>query len=223
MYKYDLHVHTAQTSPCASMTGAEQVRAYKELGFTGIVITDHYYDGFFKNNSSATWKEAMDKYFAGYYDAKKEGDRIGLDVFQSAEVTAASIKKDYLVYGLEPEFFYQNEKLYELSEAELIERVRLCGGIIFAAHPFRDGENKCYPYGDVDGIEVINGNPRTDNKLGMKYAIERKLLMCSGSDAHNVGDTGLAGITTNVKINSITHLADILRSGDFGFVNDSSL
>lgn len=217
MYKYDLHVHTSQTSPCASMSGAQQARAYKALGFTGIVITDHYYDGFFERNNSPTWAESMDKYFAGYFDAKAEGDRIGIDVFQSAEVTIASLRKDYLVYGVEPQFFYDNEKLFDLTEAELISKVHTAGGLVFAAHPFR--YESLHPYGAIDGAEVINGNPQSRNHLAMQYAKDNNLLMCSGSDAHNDGDAGTGGIILSHRIADIKELADALRAGDLDFVN----
>ncbi|MBR3934801.1 MAG: transposase [Clostridia bacterium] len=223
MYKYDLHVHTSQTSPCASMSGAEQARAYKDLGFAGIVITDHYYDGFFEKNASPTWSESMDKYFAGYFDAKKEGDKIGLDVFQTAEVTLASLKLDYLVYGVDPNFFYKNEKLFNLSEKELIDLVHSAGGFVYAAHPFRGDKTECYPYGNIDGVEVINGNPLSNNILAMEYAKERNLLMCSGSDAHNKGDAGLGGITTNIKVKNEVHLAEVLKSGKIGFANTKTI
>ena len=177
------------------------------------MVTDHYYDGFFERNACSTWSQSMDKYFAGFFDAKKEGDRIGLDVFQSAEVTLASIRKDFLVYGVEPEFFYENERLFLLEESELIN----------AAHPFRREMTECYPYGNIDGVEVINGNPLSNNRLALEYAKKRKLLMCSGSDAHNDGDAGLGGITTDVRVKDIVHLGEILKSGNIGFANTRTI
>ena len=201
LLKYDLHVHTSQVSPCASMSGAEQVRAYKELGYTGIMITDHYYDGFFERNACPTWKESMDLYFAGYFDAKAEGDRIGVDVFQSAEVTLAYNKKDYLIFGVDADFFYRNEKLFRLREEELISLVHAEGGLVFAAHPFRS--ETCYPYGEIDGVEGVNGNPLSLNHLAREYAAKRGLLMCSGSDAHNRGDAGTGGIATRQKVTDV--------------------
>ena len=218
LFLYDLHVHTSQTSPCASMSGAEQARAYKGLGFTGIMITDHYYDGFFERNPYPTWKESMDRYFAGYFDAKAEGDRIGLAVFQSAEVTLAYNKKDYLIFGVDPDFFYRHEKLFELVEEELIQLVHDEGGLIFAAHPFRS--ETCYPFGAIDGVEGVNGNPRSLNHLAREYAAKRGLLMCSGSDAHNPGDAGTGGIATPRKVTDIKEFAEILKSGEYCFVTD---
>ena len=217
MYQYDLHVHTSQTSPCASMSGADQVRAYKKLGFTGIMITDHYYEGFFERNPYPTWRDSMNRYFAGYFDAKEEGDKIGLDVFQSAEVTLAVNKKDYLVFGIDSDFFYIHEKLYNLSEKAFIELVHSEGGMVFAAHPFRR-EESVYPYGDIDGVEGINGNPRSLNDLAQKYARERNLLMCSGSDAHNPEDAGTGGIVTEQKITNVKQFAEILKAGNYQFI-----
>ena len=218
LYRYDLHVHTSQTSPCASMSGAEQARAYRELGFTGIMITDHYYDGFFERNACPTWKESMDRYFAGYFDAKAEGDRIGLDVFQSAEVTLAYNRKDYLIFGVDADFFYRHERLFALREEELIALVHGEGGLVFAAHPFRAQE--CYPYGAIDGVEGVNGNLRSRNELAREYAARRGLLMCSGSDAHNPGDAGSGGIVTAKKVTDVREFADILKNGEYEFITD---
>ena len=44
-YKYETHMHTAEASACATSTGAEMARAHKEAGYTGIFITDHFFNG----------------------------------------------------------------------------------------------------------------------------------------------------------------------------------
>ena len=221
MYKYDLHVHTAGVSPCASMTGAEQARAYKELGFTGIVITDHYYKGFFEDHPYPTWKESMDRYYLGYYDAKEEGDKIGLDVFRSAEVTLASIRKDFIVIGVPVSFFYENANLFDLTQDELCDMVHSAGGLVFAAHPFRGDNTEWYPYTEkIDGVEVLNGNPLSNNKLAYSYAKDHGMLMCAGSDAHNKGDAGTGGIVISKRITDVTEFADVLRNEKIGFVKE---
>ena len=46
-FKYDLHVHTMDTSRCGMVDGARMVRLYKKAGYQGIVIADHYYHGYF--------------------------------------------------------------------------------------------------------------------------------------------------------------------------------
>ena len=41
-YKYELHCHTSDVSLCAFSTAKEAVEFYKNRGYDGIVITDHY-------------------------------------------------------------------------------------------------------------------------------------------------------------------------------------
>ncbi len=41
-YLYETHLHTCLASACGISTGKEHVRYYKDLGFTGIMMTDHF-------------------------------------------------------------------------------------------------------------------------------------------------------------------------------------
>ena len=43
-YLYETHLHTCQGSACGRSTGAEQARFYKEIGYAGIIVTDHTFD-----------------------------------------------------------------------------------------------------------------------------------------------------------------------------------
>jgi len=47
VYKYDLHVHTSDSSPCGKVNSKILVQMYKRAGYAGIVITDHYFKEFF--------------------------------------------------------------------------------------------------------------------------------------------------------------------------------
>lgn len=42
-YLYETHMHTSEASACAGSTGAQMARAYKEAGYTGIIVTDHFF------------------------------------------------------------------------------------------------------------------------------------------------------------------------------------
>ena len=42
MYQYELHTHTAEVSRCAASAAADTVALYREHGYDGLVITDHY-------------------------------------------------------------------------------------------------------------------------------------------------------------------------------------
>ena len=41
-YLYETHMHTCLSSACGVSTGKEHVRFYKERGYTGIIMTDHF-------------------------------------------------------------------------------------------------------------------------------------------------------------------------------------
>ena len=41
----DTHVHTSQVSPCGKVPAEEMIELYKEAGYGGVIITDHYYKG----------------------------------------------------------------------------------------------------------------------------------------------------------------------------------
>ena len=73
---YETHMHTCQASACGKATGAEQARAYRDAGYTGIIITDHFFGGNTAIDRTLPWEERVDLFWRGYEDAKKEGDRI---------------------------------------------------------------------------------------------------------------------------------------------------
>lgn len=56
MFKIDTHVHTAETSACAKTMAREAVQLYKESGYQGIIITDHYYEYYFETSVERTWE-----------------------------------------------------------------------------------------------------------------------------------------------------------------------
>jgi len=78
LYKYDTHVHTSETSPCGSISAKELVYLYKHEGFHGVVITDHYFDGFFESLGDISWNYKVDNYLIGYNNALAEGKSIGV-------------------------------------------------------------------------------------------------------------------------------------------------
>jgi histidinol phosphatase-like PHP family hydrolase len=44
-YLYEPHLHTALSNACANSNGSEYIRLYKDLGYSGIIVTDHFYNG----------------------------------------------------------------------------------------------------------------------------------------------------------------------------------
>ena len=72
MFKYETHMHTAETSACASATGKEQADRYKELGYDGIIITDHFLNGNCHQEikDCDDWEKKVDMFMSGYEAAK---------------------------------------------------------------------------------------------------------------------------------------------------------
>ena len=71
-YIYETHLHTATASKCAVSTGNEYIAYYKELGFHGIFVTDHFFNGNSCVPKNLPWEERIDIFCQGYEDAKKE-------------------------------------------------------------------------------------------------------------------------------------------------------
>jgi histidinol phosphatase-like PHP family hydrolase len=78
MYLYETHMHTCQGSACGTSTGAEHARFYKQQGYQGIFITDHFFGGNTAAPRTGKWKDRIDHYCSGFEDAWNEGQKIGL-------------------------------------------------------------------------------------------------------------------------------------------------
>ena len=54
MYKYELHLHTMETSRCGHVRAADQVRTYHRLGYQGLCVTDHLHNGYVAEYKNAS-------------------------------------------------------------------------------------------------------------------------------------------------------------------------
>lgn len=79
-YLYDTHLHTRCASACSSADPKAYVASYQEAGFTGIIITDHFFNGNCRI-PQGPWKDMVDAYCRGYEEALEEGYRRGFSVF----------------------------------------------------------------------------------------------------------------------------------------------
>ena len=69
-------------------------------------------------------------------------------------------------------------------------------------------------------MECFNLHPRHNSAVGLatQYAYEQNLqIKIAGSDAHRVGDQGMAALRTRVLPKDSFEIAEILKSGDFVF------
>jgi len=210
-YKYDTHVHTSETSPCGCVSAVELVHLYKDAGFQGIVITDHYFDGFFESLRGMSWEEKVDNYLKGYKIALNEGKKIGLNVILGMEIRFGSSPNDYLVYGIDEEFLKEYPELYNLDLSRFRELISDKGILIYQAHPFRPYIVPADPK-LLDGVEVHNGNPRhnSHNEKALEFARKYCLKESSGSDFHQYEDLGRGGIIITEPVSSSEAFVRIL-------------
>lgn len=211
-YRLDTHVHTSEVSSCARVPANEVPRRYKAAGYGGVVVTDHYYDGFFQRRPDASWPEQVDAYVEGYRVARGVGEAIGLDVFLGMELRfSGEGYEDYLVYGHDEAFLLAHPHLEAMSLEAFHELARSSGMVIFQAHPFRPGLRRARP-DLLDGMETINGNPRhnSHNDEAGLFADSNGLVALSGSDFHEVEDVARGGVILPRRPSSGSDLARML-------------
>lgn len=215
MFKYDTHIHTAEGSGCATASGAEQARRYKELGYDGIIITDHFFNGNCAIHNYYDWYDRVRQFCKGYDNAKAEGDKIGLKVFFGFEYTYFGA--DLLTYGVNLDWLYQNNNVMDISVYEFINRVHNAGGMIVHAHPFREAdyihEIKLMPKW-VDAVEVYNSGNRDEayNIRADWYAEQYNMPKTAGSDNHHLGSERLSGVLSETPFNDITDYIDAVKN-----------
>ena len=186
-YLCETHMHTCQASACGVSTGREHVHRYRDLGYQGIIITDHFFQGNCAVPRDLPWRERISRFCAGYEDAWEEGQKAGLDVFFGWEQNYEN--DEYLIYGLDKQWLMDHPEYEHATRAQQLAMVHAGGGAVIQAHPFRmRGYISCIRLGMrfADGAEVANaGNPPVQDRYAWHYAREYGLLMTAGSDNHN--------------------------------------
>lgn len=217
-YLYETHMHTCQGSACGASTGAEHARAYKQLGYTGIIITDHFFRGNTAVPRDLPWEQRINWFCSGYEDAYQEGQRIGLDVFFGWEQNFHG--DEYLVYGLDKAWLLAHPEMEHWTRQQQIDEVHKYGGCVIQAHPFRDrgyipalrlGRQFC------DGIEAANaGNNPYNDAAALRYGQEYGFVMTAGSDNHHADNTlahpeNITGVALETRLASIQDWVRVIR------------
>jgi len=216
-YLYETHMHTSEVSGCATSSASEQAVAYINRGYTGIIVTDHFTNGYTKCPQNLPWEKKMKHLASGYLGAKKTGDKYGLDVFFGWEFTVRG--SDFLTYGLDLDFLLEHPGLDRLDVEEYSTLVRECGGYLAQAHPYRDEYYVEYKFPVephlIDGVEVYNSMDRQDvNDKAFTFALEHNLPMQSGTDSHRTGNYNYKGIILQEKAESIHDIIKAIKTNN---------
>ncbi len=219
MFKYDTHVHTSETSRCGKVSAEEVVRLYKHAGYDGIFITDHFCNSYFDSLTAGPWSSKVDQYLAGYRRAVEVGQKAGLKVFLSMEILFDENFNDYLIYGFEESFLYDNAGLCNLGLKGFKDFIKGSEIKVIQAHPFRKYITPVDPK-LLDGVEVYNGNPRHDsqNHLALQLAKRNNLKQLSGSDFHQTEDLARGGIETQYPLRSETEFVKLLNTDSYRLI-----
>lgn len=212
-----MHCHTGCVSRCGRVEPEEIVKLYKEKGYSGIVVTDHYSPLTFRPN----WcpQKQIDFYLSGYRRMKKAAGE-DFTILLGIELRHYGTPNDYLIYGIDEDFLYSSGNLMKPWEKSIYRLCQEKGYILYQAHPFRIGRRRCKPE-YIDGIEVYNGkNDKKDNDMAVRWAEQTGKLIISGSDFHTEKELAKGGIITDTPIKTNEDLLRILRAQNFRIIEE---
>lgn len=221
-YKYETHLHTAETSRCGVSFGADFVLHFKNLGYAGIFVTDHFLNGNTSVPADLAWHERIELFCRGYDVAAQEGRKVGLDVFFGWEYSYGWAH--FLTYGLSKSWLLSQPDMLGWDLLEYFDRVHEAGGSIVHAHPFRKGVDivQLVP-NHVDAVEVLNaGRHDEDNAHALDYATSFNLLKMAGSDIHSTGSKRQCGMSFTRRLTAAEDLITAVRAGE-GVIFDEIL
>jgi len=214
MFKTETHLHTAEVSSCSRIKAKEMIRKYHEAGFKTVFVSDHFQENSIDVLGDIPWSDKMAIFLSGYYKARTEGEKLGVNVLPAAEFKLADAKNHYLAYGITKEFLDSYPEIHKKTLAEFYDIAKKNNIFIIQAHPYRDGS--CFPTPEyVDGIEVYNSNPRHEDHsdLSEKLISEHsELYISAGSDAHRDEDIAMGGIESEYEIKMVEDFINIIKS-----------
>ena len=220
-YLYETHLHTVGVSACAVSRGSDYIKGYRDRGYSGIIVTDHFYNGNCALLKNLPWKEWVKRFCRGYEEAREEGERWGLDVFFGWEETFDNCD-DYLIYGLDREWLLEHPEARNWTRGEQYRAITAAGGCVVQAHPFRQHyyiNRVILSAGCVDAVEAANaGNhDQAYDALAFRYAKKIGKPVTAGTDMHDASrlhEEELYGVYLSKKPNSIADFAAAIRNNE---------
>lgn len=187
----DLHCHTLPASQCSTLRPEELIDLARERGLDGICLTEH----------DQAWDRAA---------VERLRRRTGFLVLSGVECTTDS--GHVLAFGVPP-----TDSPTPALRA-LAARARTAGGVLYLAHPARDGLLRvdrdivdC-----VASVEAINGSDsRIQNLAATGLARGFALPGIAGSDAHSPAEVGRAATRFHDRISDEATLVAALLAGRY--------
>lgn len=213
MFLYEIHCHTKEGSKCASTPAADYIKFYKELGYQGIFITDHFFNGNTCVDKTLPWSEQVEEFCKGYENAKAEGEKQDIDVFFGFEYSIHWCH--LLVFGLDKKWLLDNPQVMDWKPITFLKKVREEGALVIHAHPFRDGVEHVELFPNyIDAVEIFNASqPDEANRRAKFYADMLSLPTTSGSDIHHINQNLLSALCFDHRLTDIKDFINSVKGG----------
>jgi len=227
MYRYETHLHSAPVSKCGSYSVRDNMEFYKEIGYDGIFLTNHFLDANIGGDRSLPYEEQIKFFFTDIEEGMRLEGEIGIKFFWGVETSY--LGTDFLVYGLSKEWYLSHPEIMTVTRKEMLTMMAEDGALIVQAHPFREASYidhiRLYPY-HVHAVEVDNcGNKGFQNEMALSYAKCYNLPCTAGSDNHiSRYATRLAGVEFETPIQNIDDFIDRIKRGEgrtFSILNEN--
>lgn len=215
-YIYETHLHTIEGSACSDTPGKDYIEHMMKIGYSGIIVTDHFFNGNTAVPREQPWEDWVEQYCLGYEHALAAAEGKDFTVLFGIEFCYQG--DEYLVYGVDKKWLLDRPNVMAISRKELYEEVHKVGGIMLQAHPYRErGYLKAIHLDpiNVDGCEGFNAeNPDDQNARRYQYGLEHGFLMSGGSDIHHLTQKHMGGMSFPYKIETIQDFVKAFLAGD---------
>ncbi|RJP19824.1 MAG: phosphotransferase [Candidatus Abyssobacteria bacterium SURF_5] len=189
----EMHSHTSEHSVCSRIDAVSLVQAVHNMGFEGIVLTDHHYLWMPEEMEDLRRRAGIPEYF----------------IILAGQEVATSDAGHVLVYGAER----------TLSEKTPLPAIRqeFPEAAIVWAHPYRNGhkpspEGLTNPYRDA--VEIFSSNHTVvELNRGVRDWHRHKFAATGGTDAHSTANVGRYPTIFEHPVKSIGDLAAEIRAG----------
>ncbi len=215
-YVYETHLHTIEASACSRTPGADYIDYMKDLGYSGFIVTDHFFTGNTCIPADLPWAERVKRYCSGYHHAlEKAGD--DFTVLFGVEYNFRG--DEFLLYGIDEDWLLDHPDFTERDDRNKVyDMVHEAGGIMIQAHPYRErgylSDINITPSA-CDGIECYNAaNPDHQNALAYMYGRERGFKMTGGSDIHYFDQPDMGGTAFDHPIKTIEEFVTAFQNGE---------
>jgi hypothetical protein len=217
MYRYETHLHTSPVSKCGRYSVRDNMEFYKEIGYDGIFLTNHFIDANIGCDRTLPYAEQIEFFFTDVEEGERLAEEIGIKFFWGVETSY--LGTDFLVYGLSKEWYLSHPEIMDVTRKEMLTMMAEDGALIVHAHPFREAgyidHVRLFPY-HVHAVEVDNcGNKPFQNEMATKYADCYNLSHSAGSDNHTSRfATRLAGVEFETPIRDIDDFITRMKNGE---------